>query len=98
MKVEFVLVDAGCLMCETTKDRWIIEHPLDGYLPTFSKMWDVLIEHPKEPHQKPLKFMGSFRTKSQALKFVDFNISNSINYFNAKRTTNKFYTEDYTIK
>jgi len=94
----FSEVDAGCLMFEKNDARWIIEHPINGYMPTSSRMWDVLIEHPEQPHSLPVKFMGSFKAKIEALSFVKTQLKNSINYFNSQAISNEFYYEDYTKK
>lgn len=98
MKLKFKLVDAGCLMLEKNNGRWIIEHPSNGYMPTASKQWDVIIEHPETPHKEPLKFLGSFKTKSNSLEFITKQFDNGINYFNAEGVENQFYNKDYSHK
>lgn len=97
-KVEFELVDQGCLMYENKGGRWIIEKPLDGYLPTISNLWDVIIEHPENPHKEPLKYLGSFGSKKQAIKFVNQKIRFSENYFSIEACQNQFYNKDYSQK
>ena len=96
--MKFNLVDAGCLMYESAEARWIIEHPTSGYQPTESRMWDVILEHPVQPHSMPLKFLGSFKAKKTAIDFVVQKHSSSVTYFNAIAQTNDFYNEDYTKK
>ncbi len=96
--ITFSYVDAGCLMHENRDGRWIIEHPTDGYFPTSSRLWDVLIEHHEHPHTLPLKYMGSFKTKLDAMHFVKRQLKKSINYFKAQGISNKFYYQDYTTK
>ncbi|MCZ8354004.1 MAG: hypothetical protein O9340_04670 [Cyclobacteriaceae bacterium] len=98
MNSDFELVDSGCLMLETKLGRWIIEHPKNGYLETTSKKWDIIIEHPDEPHRKPLKFMGSFKNKRQAINEVKQKINQGIGYFNAIPNENEFYNSDYSQK
>lgn len=98
MEPKFDLVDAGCLMFETNVGRWIIEHPFNGYLQTTSKQWDVLIEHPDEPHREPIKFLGSFKTKILSIEFISKQIKNGLGYFNAVPIENQFYNKDYSRK
>jgi hypothetical protein len=97
-KVDFKLVDQGCLMFESEGGRWIIEHPFEGHLPTASKQWDVIVEHPENPHKEPLKFLGSFRTKDIAIRFVKKIREQGGNYFSLSATQSQFYNEDYTHK
>lgn len=98
INTNFSCVDLGCLMKETESGRWIVEHPLKGYFPTHSKMWDVLIEHPEKPHSKKAKFLGSFKRKKEAMLFVKQQLQGGISYFTAKSTSNKYYNSDYTKK
>jgi len=98
MKPRFKQVDAGCLMLEIKNDRWIIEHPHNGYFPTVSKQWDIVIEHPNEPHREPLKFMGSFKTKKSSVEFILMQLEKGIDYFNSTAIENKFYNKDYSRK
>ncbi len=98
MRINFELVDAGCLMHENTGGRWIIEHPRNGYLPTVSKKWDVLIEHPEMPHKEPLKFLGSFNSKEISIKFMKELIIKDESYFTVTPIENQFYNQDYSRK
>ncbi len=95
---KFKLVDCGCYMLETCSARWIIKHPTNGYLPAKSKLWDVLVEHPDTPHTSVLKYLGSFKTKREAIKMITEKQLQSVNYLNAAAISNKFYNEDYTLK
>jgi hypothetical protein len=98
MEINFELVDAGCFMYENTGGRWIIEHPRNGYLPTFSKKWDVLVEHPENPHKEPLKYLGSFNSKKSSFEFVKEKILKKENYFTVNSVENRFYNQDYSKK
>lgn len=98
MTLKFDLVDAGCLMYETHEGRWIIEHPFNGYLPTASKQWDVLIEHPTEPHREPIKFLASFKNKKDSIEFIKRQLVSGVDYFNAVQSESKFYNKDYSRK
>ena len=49
MKAEFIEGDCGCYMFENNEDRWILEDPTCGYLPTISRMWDAIIVNPENP-------------------------------------------------
>ncbi len=98
MKPKFELVDAGCLMLEKNDGRWIIEHPSNGYMQTSSKQWDVIIEHPEEPHREPLKFLGSFETMRSSINFIKLQLEKGIGYFNATSLENQFYNKDYSHK
>ncbi len=98
MKPRFELVDAGCLMFDSIEGRWIIEHPKNGYMPTVSKLWDVIIEHPENPHREPLKFLGSFKTKKDSIEFITRQLESGVDYFNAEQSESKFYNKDYSHK
>lgn len=95
---KFKEVDAGCFMFENESGRWIIEHPFNGYMPTISKQWDVILEHPKEPHRKLIKFLGSFKTKISSIEFIKRQLKEDICYFNAEPVENNFYNKDYSQK
>ncbi|MEP0367791.1 MAG: hypothetical protein ABJN36_18235 [Cyclobacteriaceae bacterium] len=97
MKVEFELVDAGCFMFENDHGRWIIQHPKNGYLETASKMWDTLVEHPESPHDTPVKFLGSFNTKTEAKKHLEHLIRDH-NFESVSSVENAFYSHDYYVK
>jgi hypothetical protein len=94
----FSLVDLGCLMMENDSGRWIVEHPSNGYFPTHSKMWDVLVEHPESPHSMKVKFLGSFKTKKDAVSFINNQLLSGVSYFNISPTSNKYYNIDYSKK
>jgi CTP synthase (UTP-ammonia lyase) len=98
MKLKFIEVDCGCFMYETENARWIIEHPTKGYKATISKMWDAIIEHPENPHSVPLKLLGSYTTKSDAIKSIQETIQKGGNYHTLNGIENTFYNRDYTAK
>jgi hypothetical protein len=98
MTTVFCLVDQGCYMLETSEGRWVIEDPNNGYSPTISRMWDIIIEHPDEPHSKPVKYMGSVKKKNDAIKMVKSLIKSDTNFQNAAPISNQFYNSDYTPK
>lgn len=98
MKPKFTIVDFGCFMFETKEARWIIEHPRNGYKETQSKMWDAIVEHPITPHSMPLKFIGSYSSRQEAINQILQIIIRGNNYDTFIGVENKFYKQDYTTK
>jgi len=97
--LEFEKVDAGCWMLnDDISQRWKIQQPKGGYMPTKSKMWDTLIEDFENPNTKPLKFLGSFQTKQLAIKHIQNLIVKGETFNTIIATENEFYNTDYTSK
>ena len=96
MNIEFIEVDCGCYMYENDEERWILEDPTCGYLPTKSRMWDAIIQNPEDANV--LKFLGSFKKKKQAIEAMSEKIHSGQTYFSLIAVENEFYNTDYSKK
>ena len=95
----FEMVNAGCWMLnDDISQRWKIQQPKGGYMPTTSKMWDTMIEDFDNPNTKPVKFLGSFKSKILAIDCIQNLIEKGETFDSIIATENEFYNTDYTSK